>query len=91
MLKEYNGYIAGRESSAYVPQGKLLAKSETRTITLTVKIDAKNFDVFLGKVKEIGSYTSEQIHLEDVTFAYTDLNARLNNQKKVLRRGFSAI
>jgi len=86
LMQTYGAYISGRESTASVPRGKVLAPSETRSVTLTIKVDAKNFDVFLEKVKEVGSYISEQVRVDDITFAYTDLNARLANQRKVEER-----
>ena len=86
LLNELGGYVAGRQSYASVPQQKYLAPSDVRSLTLTLKIDAKKFDDFLAKVKAVGSYTSEEVAIEDVTFAFMDLNARIQNQKRVEER-----
>ncbi len=86
LLNELGGYVAGRQSYASVPQQKYLAPSDVRSLTLTLKIDAKKFDDFLAKVKAVGSYTSEEVSIEDVTFAFMDLNARIQNQKRVEER-----
>jgi hypothetical protein len=86
LLTELGGYVSARQSQALVPQQKYLAPSEVRSLTLTLKVDAKAFDTFLARIKEIGSYTAEQVEIEDVTFAFMDLNARLANQKRVEER-----
>jgi hypothetical protein len=86
LLKGYDAYISARQSNATVPQGRSLGPSEIRSITLTIKVEAKRFDELLGQVKQIGSYTSESVQTEDVTFTYLDLNARLANQRKVEER-----
>jgi hypothetical protein len=86
LLQTYGGYVAGRQSSASIPAGRALAPSEVRSVTLTLKVDAKQFDVFLMRVKAVGSYTSEEVQVDDVTLAYMDLNARLANQKRVEER-----
>lgn len=86
LMRTYGAYVAARQSSARVPQGAALAPSEIREITLTLKVDAKKFDEFLTRVKELGSYTNEEIRIEDVTFAFMDLNARLANQRRVEQR-----
>ena len=86
ILKGYDAYISARQSHAIVPQSKYLGPSEVRSVTLTIKVDAKRFDEFLAQAKQIGSYTSESITTEDVTFAYLDLNARLSNARKVEER-----
>ncbi|HEY3353054.1 MAG TPA: DUF4349 domain-containing protein [Polyangia bacterium] len=86
ILKGYDAYISARNSSAVVPQHRYLGPSEIRSITMTIKIDARRFDELLGQVKQIGSYTSESVTTEDVTLAFMDLNARLANQRKVEER-----
>jgi hypothetical protein len=86
ILKRYDAYIAGRQSSASVPEKRYLAPSEIRSITLTIKVAANRFDELLAQVKQIGSYTHESVQTEDVTFAHADLTARLANQKRVEER-----
>jgi len=86
LVKEYDAYIAGRQSSAIIPSREYLAPSEVREMTFTIKVDAARFDAFLQAVKGIGSYTSEQVSVEDVTMQYVDIEARLANQKKVEQR-----
>ena len=86
LIKKYDAYISARQSNATIPQNKYLSPSEVRSITLTIKVEAKRFDEFLAQVKQIGSYTHESVQTEDVTFAHADLTARLANQKKVEER-----
>lgn len=86
LMRTYGAYVANRQSSARVPTGAALAPSDIQEITLTLKVDAKKFDEFLARVKELGSYTHEEIRIEDVTFAFMDLNARLSNQRRVEQR-----
>lgn len=86
LMRTYGAYVASRQSHAMVPGGQVLGPSDVQEITITLKVDAKKFDVFLARVKEIGSYTHEEIRIEDVTFAFMDLNARLSNQRKVEER-----
>jgi hypothetical protein len=86
VLKNYDAYVSARQSNATVPQSKYLSPSEIRSITLTIKVEARRFDELLAQVKQIGSYTHESVQTEDVTFAHADLTARLANQKKVEER-----
>jgi hypothetical protein len=86
LLKTYGGFVAGRESRATVPEGKGLSPSVIHAVTLTLKVDARKFDLVLAKLKELGSFLNEQIQVDDVTFAFVDLNARLANQKRVEER-----
>ena len=86
IMKGFDAYVSARQSSATVPQSKYLKPSEVSSVTLTIKVEARRFDEFLAKVKQIGSYTHESITTEDVTFAHADLTARLANQKKVEER-----
>lgn len=83
LLQTYGGYVEAKESHAYVKHGELLTGSEVHSIVFRIKVDAKKFDEFIEKVKEIGSYTHEEISIEDVTFQYADLSARLSNQRKL--------
>jgi uncharacterized coiled-coil protein SlyX len=86
VLKEHGAFVAGRQSEAVIPPREILSPSEVVEMTLTIKVEARRFDEFLAAVKEIGSYTREQVSVEDVTMQYVDLEARLANQKKVEER-----
>jgi hypothetical protein len=86
LMKIHGAYVASRESRATVHPGRTLGPSEVHSLTLTIKVEAKAFDAFLAGVKQAGSFTSEDVRVEDVTFAYMDLNARLANQRRVEER-----
>ncbi|MBM4352201.1 MAG: DUF4349 domain-containing protein [Deltaproteobacteria bacterium] len=86
LVTKYDGYVAGKQAEAWIPHARYLAPSEVRQMTYTLKIPADRFDEFVGEVKTIGSYTNESMNIEDVTFEYVDLDARLSNQKKVEQR-----
>jgi hypothetical protein len=86
LMKEFGAFVAARESHASVRPGKALGPSEVRGLTLTIKVDAKRFDDFLVRVKEVGSYVTESVSTEDVTLAHADLGARLANQRRLEER-----
>ncbi len=86
LISKYEAYVAGKQSEAWVPTARYLAPSEVRQMTFTIKVPADRFDAFVEEVKAIGSYTNESMQIEDVTFQYVDLDARLSNQKKVEAR-----
>jgi hypothetical protein len=86
LVSRHGAFIAGRESQAVIPQREVLSPSEVRTLRLTIKIPAERFDAFIEDVKQIGSYTQEVTGIEDVTFQYVDLEARLSNSRQVEKR-----
>jgi len=86
LIMTYDAYVAGKQAEAWVPHARYLAPSEVRQMTFTIKVPAARFDAFVEEVKAIGSYTNESMSIEDVTFEYVDLDARLSNQKKVEER-----
>jgi hypothetical protein len=86
LLRQYEGFESARQSSAVVANRELLGPSEVHSVLLTLKIPADRFDDFLQEVKALGSYTSEQISVEDVTMQYVDLEARLKSHKAVEKR-----
>jgi uncharacterized coiled-coil protein SlyX len=86
LVAKYEGYIAGKQVDAWVPDARYLAPSEVHQMSYTIKVPAGRFDPFVEELKAIGSYTSESMQIEDVTFEYVDLEARLANQKKVEER-----
>lgn len=86
MLTEAGGFISNKTASATVPYREVLSSSNVNTIRLELRIPADRFDSFAESVKSIGSFTNEHYSVEDVTFQYVDLEARLANQKKVEER-----
>jgi hypothetical protein len=86
LIEKHEAYVAGKQAEAWVPHARYLAPSEVRQVTYTIKVPAARFDAFVEEVKAIGSYTNEAMNIEDVTFQYVDLDARLANQKKVEER-----
>jgi hypothetical protein len=86
LLAKHEGFEAGRQSYASVPEREILSASEIHSITLTLKIPARKFETFIAETKELGSYTSEETSTEDVTFQYVDLEARLDSNRAVEKR-----
>jgi hypothetical protein len=86
LIEKHEAYVAGKQAEAWVPHARYLAPSEVRQVTYTIKVPAARFDAFVEEVKAIGSYTNEAMNIEDVTFQYVDIDARLANQKKVEER-----
>lgn len=86
LLAKYEGFEAGRQSDASVPQREILSASEIHYISLTLKIPAPKFETFIAEIKQLGSYTSEETSTEDVTFQYVDLEARLDSNRAVEKR-----
>ncbi|MEZ4439713.1 MAG: DUF4349 domain-containing protein [Polyangiaceae bacterium] len=51
--------------------------------TLTLRVPADKLDAFLATTADAGKVLHEQIHAEDITDGYTDLEARLANARRL--------
>ena len=78
-LKAVGGFV---ETSFATPNSR----------SLTVRIPAAEFDVFLEGLSSWGKLTQRQVTVSDVTMQYYDLQTRLKNQRLLLDqyRGFLA-
>lgn len=74
------------ETGAYLESSSASGYSEyhSRYTTLTIRVPAEKFDIFLQAQGDFGVVTESDISQEDVTLHYTDLESRLKtlNTKK---------
>lgn len=74
-LKAAGGYIAKENAYDY---------SENPSENLTVRVPAKNFDVFLNRILEgVDELDSKNIDIQDVSEEFVDMEARLKNKKQL--------
>jgi len=57
-----------------------------KAMRVTLKVPSDKLDEALGKLSELGEVRAEDIRAEDVTEQYVDLEARLNNAKRLEKR-----
>ena len=75
VLKAAGGYIAKENAYDY---------SENPSENLTVRVPAKNFDVFLNRILEgVDELDSKNIDISDVSEEFVDMEARLKNKKQL--------
>jgi len=75
-----NGFVSNSQSYSD-SEGKLTSG------TITIRVEQKNFDTVVNKIKELGTVKSVQLGGTDVTQEYVDLESRLKNlqaQEQVL-------
>ena len=70
-VESLGGYISASETYVYN------ATYELRSAHYTVRIPAENFSAFIAKSEDMGNVTNANIWQDDVTHAYTDIEARL--------------
>ncbi|QHS54754.1 DUF4349 domain-containing protein [Mucilaginibacter sp. 14171R-50] len=79
-LKHLGGYA---EDDSETTDGALHSKE----YTLSIRIPAKNFDVFLGTVSSTATkIDSRNIRIKDVTTQFIDIKARLDNKLQLEKR-----
>lgn len=77
-VKKFGGYVSNSSSSQNTG-GK-------KSGTLTLKVPAEKFDVFIGEVSSFGKVLNQNIQSKDITEEYVDLEARLKTQKELEER-----
>ncbi len=82
LVKKYKGMIVNSSTSKY---------EESEEAIIEIKIPPKHFLTLLDELKTIGKVESKNISEEDVTEEYYDIEARLNNARKVQERFFDLL
>lgn len=82
LVKKYNGMIVNSSTSKY---------ESSEEAMIEIKIPPKHFLTFLDEVKTIGDVESKNLSEEDVTEEYYDIQARLENKRKVRERLFDLL
>jgi hypothetical protein len=81
LAEQNNGYVSNSQSYSD-SEGKMTSG------VITIRIDKKNFDLVLSKLKEMGTVLNVSINVQDVTQEYVDNESRLKNleaqQKRLL-------
>jgi uncharacterized coiled-coil protein SlyX/NACalpha-BTF3-like transcription factor len=78
LLQQNNGYVA--ESTIDRTQGEQLSGR------WRVRVPVENFDTFLNEVSKLGLAESRHQTAQDVTEEFVDLEAQINNKKKLEER-----
>lgn len=78
LVNNFSGIILDSEIQKY--------PNEARSGRTVLKVTPHNFDVILGKLKELGKVDLIRVTGEDVTEEYVDLEARLKNYQVVKER-----
>ncbi len=79
LAAQFGGYVVS--SSAQV------SAEDVKSGSVTLRIDAKNFDAVLQALKQLAKkIESENVHGNDVTEEFYDLTARLDNKRKAEKR-----
>ncbi len=73
IAREYDGYVAESRSTS--------VSGEPAGGTLSIRIPAERFDEALRRLSELGTVTTRQVHTEDVTKQYFDLETRLRVER----------
>lgn len=77
-IKKYNAYIASETENNY---------SESLSRTIVVRVNAKQFDAFIGDVaKGVNHFETKNIQVKDVTEEFVDIQARLKTKKELEQR-----
>jgi len=78
VVTRVGGFIA--DANAYEDNAGL------KSLTVSLRVPALRLDEALAAIKKIGRVTQERVGAEDVTEQYIDLEARLDNAKKLEQR-----
>ncbi len=73
LVKESEGYLADTDISG--------SKGSNRTARWKIRVPIEKFDTFLESAATLGELTRRQIHSQDVTEEFYDLEARIKNKK----------
>lgn len=90
VVSQYKGYISNLTTSSdgiVTPEPSVKgAKDKITRATIETKIPAKQMDSFVKEIKKLGKLESEAEQAQNITLEYTDLSARLKNQKAAEER-----
>lgn len=73
LVKQSDGYLADTDVSG--------ATGTNRTARWKIRIPVEKFDSFLDSASELGELTRRQVHSQDVSEEFYDLEARIKNKK----------
>lgn len=73
ITQQQGGFISGSSVSGY---------EERKNGQVTVRVPQKNFYAAVEQIEALGTVKSKDLHGQDVTEEYIDINARLGNLKK---------
>ncbi len=82
LVKKYDGLIVNSSTSKW---------EESEEAVIEIKVPPKYFLTLLDEIKNIGEIESKNISEEDVTEEYYDIEARLENKRKVRERLFDLL
>ena len=82
LAKKYDGLIVNSSTSKW---------EESEEAVIEIKVPPKYFLILLDEIKNIGEIESKNISEEDVTEEYYDIEARLENKRKVRERLFDLL
>jgi hypothetical protein len=82
LAKKYNGMIVNSSTSKYEDYEEAMVE---------IKVPPKHFMTVIEEAKEIGEVESKNISEEDVTEEFYDIQARLENKRKVRDRLFDLL
>ncbi|MCB0826940.1 MAG: DUF4349 domain-containing protein, partial [Armatimonadetes bacterium] len=86
LVQELNGSIAlveniAKSNSGYVESSNSNQYTDSKIASLTIRVDSKQFENVMARLRDLGEVVSESTSGEDVTAAIADYDARV----KVLR------
>jgi hypothetical protein len=82
LAKKYNGIVVNSSTSKYEDYEEAMVE---------IKVPPKHFMTVIEEAKEIGEVESKNISEEDVTEEFYDIQARLENKRKVRDRLFDLL
>lgn len=78
LINKYGGYISSDSQNFY---------GNTKSINLSVRIPAQNFDSILSGIsKNVTNFDNKDIRISDVTEQFLDLETRLKNKKELEKK-----
>ena len=75
-----------RSLGGYVADSQAVGDGGGRRGTLTIRVRASSFDEALRELRSLGKVQSEHVGTQDITKAYTDLEARLRVKRDAAER-----
>lgn len=78
LTERLGGYVSGTATR--------LGRGRVRSATLTLKVPAERFDAAVAGVRPIGRVESVNISTQDVSEEYVDVDARMENARRLERR-----
>jgi hypothetical protein len=80
------GSIAQQAGGFVASRNKLRTEAGNQRITITIRVPAGKFEAVLAQVEKLGKVDEGQVHREDVTREYYDLQTRLQVAQQELAR-----